>query len=312
MPNTNGARAVGQAPRYEQFDALLASLRADACLIGLFGDQCALAARPWVVMHNLRAGDLSEDAIYHLLFGGSFPGFQSMSVDYMLDRNAFFRGVLLKRAKPGETFEREVANRLSEALRLAMEPERANALLRPSPGNVALERRQPGQLGMVLLDNEFAIRERWWSASGDAAFTGARSRLPLYIEEPLRMQLRGWNWLNASACAPITFSPVPDLLVRVFPMERDGTVNAMVTIENVQVRIALDRAQREHRLSPRETEVLHYLFEGYRVDEIAQAMSVAESTVQDHIKRAIGKAGVRNRMQLAARILGWDFAISPR
>lgn len=309
MPRTSGLDRLGRAPRHEEFESLLVSLEADACLIGLFSSQCMLAARPWVVLHNMRAGDLSEDAIYALLFGGSFSGFHSVIVDHLLDRDAFLRGVVLKRVAPGFVFEARVAQQLLEALRLAIRPDRALALLRPSAGRVAVERRQSAQLGVVMLDANLSIRERWL-AREDAPFGPMTSRLPVYIEEPLRMQLRDWDWRRSTLCEPIAFTPVPDILVRAYPMERDGAVRAMVALERVQVRVALDRARREHHLSARETEVLGYLFEGYRVEEIAQALSVAESTVQDHIKRAIAKAGVRNRIQLAARILGWELATS--
>lgn len=310
MPSTRGTGPLGHAPRYEQFETLLASLSADACLIGLFSRQSTLAARPWVVMHNMRAGDLSEHAIYHLLFGGSFPGFQSLYVDHMLDRNAFLRGVVLKRAGGASVFESDVSRRLLDALRLAMDPDRAASLLNPSPARVAVQRRHSDNVGMVMLDTDLVIRERWSAKSADALLGGAGTRLPIYIEAPLREHLRDWKSGAPGTFEPLVFSPIPEILVRVFPMEQQGAVRAMVTIENVQVRVALDRAQHEYHLSPREAEVLRYLFEGYRVEEIANALSVAESTIQDHIKRAIGKAGARNRVQLVARILGWDLATS--
>ena len=312
MRSADGPKQSGQGPRYEEFEALLASLQADACLIGLFSRQNVLAVRPWVVMHNMRAGDLSGHAMYHLLFGGTFPGFQSSYSDHLLDRTAFMRGVLLKRGAETAGFEAAAGKRLLEALRLAMEPERALSLVAGYKGRVALERRQSDQIGIVLLDNDFTIRERWMMKTTDGLLELSGSLFPLYIEEQLLMQARFWKWKSTQACEPIAFSPVPDFLVRAYPTEREGRVHAIVTIEQVQVRVALDRAQREHHLSPRETEVLRYLFEGYRVEEIAKALSVAESTVQDHIKRAISKAGARNRMQLAARILGWDIATSRR
>lgn len=309
MPRANGAKTSLLEPRYQQFESFLASLQADACVIGLFTEEHELATHPWVVMHRLRAGDLTEESIYDLLFGGSFSGFRTFFVDHPLKRNAFLRGVLLKRAVAENAFPAGVGERLREMLQVAVEPDRLSELLAESPRKIALERRNPSQVAMMLLDENLNVYQRWYAKPGDRVF-GSAVRVPIYIEEPLRRVSKLWKQHGASS-EPVVFSPVPHLVVRAYPMDRDGTVHTLLTIENVQVRVALQRAQREHHLSARESEVLRYLFEGYRVEEIADALSLAEATVQDHIKRAITKAGVRNRVQLAARILGWDLATSP-
>jgi DNA-binding CsgD family transcriptional regulator len=302
MPRAKDVTNAHAEPRYGEFEALLSSLKADACVIGLFREEHVLAAHPWVVMHRMRAGDLSQEAIYDLLFGGDFPGFQTIFADRLLKRNAFLRGAILKRSTGEAAFEPGVSNRLLEALYLTMETDRAMAMLQESPLTLALERRTSAQVGVVILDSELRIRQQW-------PRNGFAGSLPLYIEEPLRRSTMQWRQTGV-ASEPVIFSPVPHIIVRAYPMQRDGYVDTMLTVENVQVRVALARARNEHRLTQRESEVLRYLFEGYRVDEIAQALSVAEATVQDHIKRAISKAGVRNRVQLVARILGWDFATS--
>src|SRR5690242_1125081 len=138
MPRPNGAKNLTAEPRYQQFEAFLASLQADACLIGLFREEHVLATHPWVVMHGMRAGDLTEESIFSLLFGGSFPGFQSLFVDHPLKRNAFIRGVILKRAVSENAFAHGVAERLREMLQVAIEPERVRELLGESPRKVAL------------------------------------------------------------------------------------------------------------------------------------------------------------------------------
>ena len=61
-----------------------------------------------------------------------------------------------------------------------------------------------------------------------------------------------------------------------------------------------------YHISPREPEVLALLLDGAKLEEIAEALNITTSTVQDHIKSMVDKTESRNRTELIARVLGWD------
>lgn len=50
-------------------------------------------------------------------------------------------------------------------------------------------------------------------------------------------------------------------------------------------------------LTPRESQVLRLVAEGYSNQEIAELLVIAESTAKTHVKRVLGKVGARDRAQ---------------
>lgn len=75
--------------------------------------------------------------------------------------------------------------------------------------------------------------------------------------------------------------------------------------EGLELYNALEDSMRRFRVSEREREVLELLFRGYRDREIALRLTLALSTVQDHIRHIVAKTQSRTRLEMAARILGW-------
>ena len=62
---------------------------------------------------------------------------------------------------------------------------------------------------------------------------------------------------------------------------------------------------RPQTLTSRELEVLSLVLKGFGTPQIATALDIAESTAHDHIKRMMLKTRARNRVELAAKALGW-------
>lgn len=60
----------------------------------------------------------------------------------------------------------------------------------------------------------------------------------------------------------------------------------------------------EANLSPREREVLHYLAQGYRYKEIAEALYIGSETVRSHIRNIYDKLHVRTSTEAVAKYLG--------
>lgn len=56
-------------------------------------------------------------------------------------------------------------------------------------------------------------------------------------------------------------------------------------------------------LSPREREVLHYLAQGYRYREIAEALFISHETVRTHIRSIYDKLHVRSRTEAVVKFM---------
>jgi DNA-binding CsgD family transcriptional regulator len=81
-----------------------------------------------------------------------------------------------------------------------------------------------------------------------------------------------------------------------------------VRIERYHENNSLTLMAARFHISPREIQVLALLLDGNRLDQIAKRLYITSSTVQDHIKSMLDKTESRNRSELIARVLGWEFA----
>jgi DNA-binding NarL/FixJ family response regulator len=100
------------------------------------------------------------------------------------------------------------------------------------------------------------------------------------------------------------------LLKRTSPEELVGAIHAVASGDSLLspsvTRRVIDRMahspspevspERLGRLTPREREVLHLIAQGLSNGEIAAALVVEESTVKTHVKRILGKLGLRDRV----------------
>jgi len=68
---------------------------------------------------------------------------------------------------------------------------------------------------------------------------------------------------------------------------------------------SLSRATRKYQLTPREIEVLAMILEGASAAETANALKIAETTVQGYYKRLLSKTQSRNRPAMVANVLDW-------
>jgi DNA-binding CsgD family transcriptional regulator len=167
-----------------------------------------------------------------------------------------------------------------------------------------------GPDAFFLLNGNYEV-ELQWHRNGYASAEFAElvrveaKRLPLFFEAAVRRLTSSWNLSRVGTCVGRTSHPLPGLALRVVPMS--GT--------DVYVGVFVDRCDDEHeaygaavgfRISSREREVLHELLDGRSISEIAADLNLAESTVNDHVARMIAKTNARNRVQMAATLLGWS------
>jgi DNA-binding CsgD family transcriptional regulator len=85
---------------------------------------------------------------------------------------------------------------------------------------------------------------------------------------------------------------------------RDGIMFA-ISVEYFRGGDSLARATRKYQLTPREIEVLAMILEGASAAETADALKIAETTVQGYYKRLLSKTGSRNRPAMVANVLDW-------
>jgi DNA-binding CsgD family transcriptional regulator len=130
-------------------------------------------------------------------------------------------------------------------------------------------------------------------------------RLPEVIEKAVRRISADWAEDRTSVVSGVAM-PLPFLSVRIHSIRGAEDHCLAVTIERMRRRDILLRASKRYFITPREREVVRYLLEGMRIDEIGECLNIAASTVNDHVKKLIERTGASNRSQMLARILGWQ------
>jgi DNA-binding CsgD family transcriptional regulator len=128
--------------------------------------------------------------------------------------------------------------------------------------------------------------------------------LPPVVASSVRALTASWTDDPATWAAG-TDVPLPFIVVRTFPLQGEGTMRIGVDVERFRSRNPLRYAQEKFGLSARELQVLVLVLKGFGTPQIATALDIAESTAHDHVKRMMLKTHARNRVELAAKALGW-------
>jgi DNA-binding CsgD family transcriptional regulator len=131
------------------------------------------------------------------------------------------------------------------------------------------------------------------------------NRLPRVVEESVRSLTAAWTD-DAVTRRPGVARPVPFLVVRTRPMTGPAGLFIGVSLERSKPAHSLTQAAARFRISPREVQVLALLLDGVHLNEIAEQLHIASSTVQDHIKSLLQKTETENRSEMIAKVLGWS------
>jgi DNA-binding CsgD family transcriptional regulator len=128
--------------------------------------------------------------------------------------------------------------------------------------------------------------------------------LPPVVESAVRSVTASWTddpatWTDG------TVVPLPFMVVRVAPLTGAAGPKIGVLVERYRSRNPLRHAADKFAMSSRELEVLALVLKGFGTPQIATALDIAESTAHDHVKRMMLKTRARNRVELAAKALGW-------
>lgn len=200
---------------------------------------------------------------------------------------------------------------------------RAAEALRTAIGEIADElagadfdeqsRRSPAELdgpdAFFLLTGEYQVDVEWFRNNGASSAFGElvrphEKRLPLFLEQAVQRLTASWSLSRIGTCVSRMSHPIHGLALRVVPMVHDG-VRIGVFLNIYENGRGTDEAVASFKISTRERDVLYALLEGRSIAEIAEALNLAESTVNDHVARMISKTKARNRIHMAATLLGW-------
>ncbi len=181
--------------------------------------------------------------------------------------------------------------------------------------NVPLPTAGEGPEAFFLLNSAYEVEMEWFRNNGQSnefaqLVRPEERRLPLFFDQAVRRLTASWNFSRPGTCVERVSHPMNGLTLRVVPMLRNEP-HVGVFFDFSQDANESEDAMPAFRISSREREVLHGLLDGRSIAEIAAALNLAESTVNDHVARMISKTHARNRMQMAATLLGWP-AIKPQ
>lgn len=188
-------------------------------------------------------------------------------------------------------------------------------LLRQQPaGTVAAARpeswaqRRTDESALYIVDRELRIvlgpppleGEEPWPAEASV-----EPRLPSALERIVRELARELDEAPPGERVAVA-QPAPFMSVRAEPLHgRCSEQYIAVHMKAFGERDALRGAAKEFHISPREMETLLLLMDGLTVSEMGERLSIATSTIQDHIKSLLDKTQSTNRAAMVARVLGW-------
>ena len=133
---------------------------------------------------------------------------------------------------------------------------------------------------------------------------GEQHRLPHILEEAVAKVVRAWH--DSGDEREEVIRPVPSLVLRVSRLAGSAGSYVAVFIEHGTRREDLTGTAERYALTKREVEVLTLILNGLSGSEIAQTLSIAETTVADYVKQLLRKTGAKNRADMLARVLGWN------
>jgi DNA-binding CsgD family transcriptional regulator len=168
------------------------------------------------------------------------------------------------------------------------------------------ERAAPAQF---ILDRNYQVEARWIPSldENDALqnmLELCENELPPVIQQAVRGLTERWtddpeSWETGLAV------PLPFMVVRTAPLTGPAGLKIGVLIERYRSRNPLRLAAEKFGMSSRELDVLALVLKGFGTPQIAIALDIAESTTHDHVKHMMVKTRARNRVELAAKTLGW-------
>ncbi len=176
--------------------------------------------------------------------------------------------------------------------------------------NGALNMRTITSIAVIQVDASQTPLASWFSEDASVraiapALAIKHDRLQTHIATLLSALTQEWDWNDPSRCGPVSGMLGTDILLHIVPSSAQGAVLATLIFEPVRVRRTLSDTFATRSITARESDVVRLVMAGRSVKEIASALSVAECTIQDHIKNVLAKTNARNRSHMIATLLGF-------
>jgi DNA-binding CsgD family transcriptional regulator len=234
----------------------------------------------------------------------ALDGMRGLVAVYGVDRTIFGLAIV---ARP-RAFTAEERKTLEATLRSGSELMRR---LSTFEGEQSAQERtaERASAAIFVLTREFAVESRWIPDDDpndvlQNILELAGDSLPPVVEKAVRDVTASWTD-DPATWQPDTVVPLPFMVVRVAPLQGSAGAKIGVLVERYRSRNPLRHAADKFGMSSRELEVLALVLKGFGTPQIASALDIAESTAHDHIKRMMLKTRARNRVELAAKALGW-------
>ena len=234
----------------------------------------------------------------------ALDGMRGLVAVYGVDRTIFGLAIVA-RPRPFSPEERKL---LEATLRSGSELMRRLSTFEgeQSAQERTAERASPAQF---VLSRDYAIESKWIPSDDPTDVLQnilelAENSLPPVVESAVRTVTASWT-NDPATWEPGTVVPLPFMVVRVAPLSGNAGPKIGVLVERYRSRNPLRHAADKFAMSSRELEVLSLVLKGFGTPQIATALDIAESTAHDHIKRMMLKTRARNRVELAAKTLGW-------
>ena len=106
--------------------------------------------------------------------------------------------------------------------------------------------------------------------------------------------------------APAVVAYDDDTVLRIVPLNGAMAGSVAIFIDNFSKRGSVFEAAKRFGLTKRESEVLQLVLGARTNSDIASALSLAESTVSDHLKSIMRKTNVTKRVQLVSKVFNAD------
>jgi DNA-binding CsgD family transcriptional regulator len=93
-----------------------------------------------------------------------------------------------------------------------------------------------------------------------------------------------------------------DTILRIVALDGQQFACVAIVVDSFGRRGSIFKAAKQFGLTKRESEVLQMLIQGKANSEVAERLCVAESTVADHVKSIMRKAGTSKRAALVSKV----------
>jgi DNA-binding NarL/FixJ family response regulator len=211
-----------------------------------------------------------------------------------------FAGILVyaRRAGAAAFAEREVGL-LRDVLSELQERFAATFGDEAGPG-LAARRRMPA---LCILRPDLSVETGSVEALALALERDGRRRLPARIEARIEAAVADWGDDPAANAPKMALRDDGNSVLRIFPLAADDGPRIAVMWEPPRREASVLRSAERYALTRREIEVLQLLADGFSSAAIAARLSIAESTVNEHVARMMQKTDSANRVELVATTL---------